>query len=215
MNELSAAWQVPEIAALLPDQYFADGFIFAIAASPDIPLPERWMPWLIEQNTTQLSLSAAHADVLADALMGGLRAHLNRMRLDTSLLPDYLPAAGLSDTVSQAISAWLSGLVAAHRHLEPVWGTAWQNLQQTETLTPGQEDPSLRLRRCLKLFTTLADPQLALAQRSETEAAHLNNSWPSLLAHLPGMLKEYVALAGELAGALPNQFEMFSKTRSD
>ena len=42
-----------------------------------------------------------------------------------------------------------------------------------------------------------------------TNIAGLQQHLPQLAAQLPAMLKEYVDLAGELAGVLPDQFETF------
>ncbi|TAP38610.1 hypothetical protein [Alteromonas sp. KUL49] len=64
----------------------------------------------------------------------------------------------------------------------------------------------------MKLFSTLADLDLALAQRSESNAAALQQNVPLLWKQLPSILKDYVSLAGDLAQALPNQFESFTQS---
>ena len=69
----------------------------------------------------------------------------------------------------------------------------------------------MRLSRCLKMFSTLANVDLALKHRTEEQAAQLNSNLTLLIKQLPAVLQDYIKLAGELAGALPNQFEMFNK----
>ena len=48
-----------------------------------------------------------------------------------------------------------------------------------------------------------------MERRTDEQAAALQQHLPQLAAQLPAMLKEYVDLAGELAGVLPDQFETF------
>ena len=69
-----------------------------------------------------------------------------------------------------------------------------------------------RLNRCLKLFTTLADPQSRLQQTPPEKRQELADGLPRLAASLPPMLREYVAISGELVQVLPNQFEVVPKT---
>ncbi|GEA05276.1 hypothetical protein KUL42_00370 [Alteromonas sp. KUL42] len=73
------------------------------------------------------------------------------------------------------------------------------------------ESPEIRLTRCLRLFSTLANVDLAMSSRSATKAQMLQENITSLIKQLPAILVEYTTLAGELAAALPNQFETFAK----
>ena len=43
-----------KLTHVLPSAYKADGMIFAVAASPEIPMPEQWMPWLIQSSSSAL-----------------------------------------------------------------------------------------------------------------------------------------------------------------
>ena len=72
-----------------------------------------------------------------------------------------------------------------------------------------------RLNRCLKLFTTLADPQSRLQQTPPEKRQQLTAGLPRLAESLPSMLKEYVAISGELVQVLPNQFEVIPKTSGE
>ena len=207
-TRLADLYDSPTLTALLPSKSYVEGFIFAIATAPEIPMPETWMPWLISGSAS--ANSTADFDFLADGLMDGLRHHLRTMRDDHVLLPAHCESTA-DKPVADTLSIWLTGLLAAHKQLEPCWQRAWTLAQQQPATDKavGKEDPALRLRRCLKLFTTLADVELALSVRSAQDAQRLQENLVILVKQLPQMLKEYVELAGELAGALPNQFESF------
>jgi len=73
------------------------------------------------------------------------------------------------------------------------------------------EDPARRLTRCLKLFLTLANVELALQKRSQEQREQLVENLPKLADQLPSLAKEYVTIAGELSAVLPNQFESFTQ----
>ena len=198
--------------SVLPERSFAEGFIFAVAASPEIPMPETWMPWLV-QNSRE-SHPSLSMDKLAEGLMHALRDTLGKMRVETSCIPHaYLQLQGNGD-LSSDLEKWLTGLLAAHKQLEPCWQRAWTLATETDmnTSRDTQEAPEKRLRRCLSLFSTLADIELALSIRNQENAVQLKEHMPALVKQIPSMLKEYTLLAGELAAVLPNQFETFVKT---
>ena len=205
----SSLFSEPALAALLPSQCHCRGFIFAVATSPEIPMPEQWMPWLVAN--APVAASDVSFEHMAEGLMDGLRQNLQAMRNNTSLLPGVCQ---WHDNAAERkeLTAWLSGLLSAHGRLEPVWQRAWQlavSNPEKDKGVKGSEDPAKRLSRCLKLFSTLANPGLAMERRTDEQAAALQQHLPQLAAQLPAMLKEYVDLAGELAGVLPDQFETF------
>ncbi|QJR80124.1 UPF0149 family protein [Alteromonas pelagimontana] len=209
MSDLKHLYANQEVATLLPDEYFTRGFIFAVATAPDIPLPEVWMPWLIQGQGNTLSTHII--DNLADGLMNTLRDCLQNMRDENKLLPEGCKWAK-EKAGRRNLEHWLTGLLEGHRQLEPCWQKAWKLAQEKPEKAPlaTGEDPAKRLRRCLKLFTLLADVELAKAARDEAQVSALEDNLPILYKQLPSMLAEYVRLAGELAQALPNQFEMFN-----
>lgn len=193
---------------ILPSPYKADGMVFAVAACPEIPMPEQWMPWLIQQSSD--ILVDKDVNVLADALMNNLRAHLRCMRDERAALPRacvFNENTQLPATVAQ----WLEGLLYAHQQLENVWQQAWQKFCEDSKIEQGQELPEKRLSRCLKLFSTLANVELAMQSRNALQAQQLKENLPMLWKQLPAILNDYVCLAGQLASALPNQFETFTK----
>ena len=219
---------------VLPPPMQADGMIFAVAATPEIPMPEQWMPWFIQQSGSRLIDS--DVDELADTLMNGLRAHLDFMRqgrgpLDSALFVAVDTPSGARP--SESLVLWLNGLLQVHKMVEPVWQSAWRHLEQKRdkksdkklyeqasedkskahqgTRDDAQETPEVRLSRCLKMFSTLANVELALKHRTDEQAAQLNANLTLLIKQLPAVLQDYIKLAGELADALPNQFEMFNK----
>ncbi|MAI63501.1 MAG: hypothetical protein CL600_01240 [Alteromonas sp.] len=220
---------------VLPSAEKVDGMIFAVAACPEIPMPEQWMPWLIQSASSQLVDS--DVDILADTLMNGLRAHLDFMRQGRIALPPHCMEtivttdAGKEEMIkpSSALSQWLNGLLIVHKNVEPVWQNAWQlaekkqanidrlNHEDAEEKAANNEGeaPEVQLSRCLKLFTTLANIDLAYQQRQPQHAEQLSKNLPILVKQLPALLKDYTTLAGDLAGALPNQFEMFTKKEKE
>ena len=203
----------PCFKQVMPSAAHVDGMIFAVAASPEIPMPEQWMPWLIQSSSSHLI--DKDVDKLADTLMNGLRAHLDVMRNEAlSLSPDFLVANNMKSGVrpSKALVEWLNGLLQGHKHVEPVWQSAWDRFAKQSSALAGQaESPEVRLARCLKLFSTLANVELALQYRNEKQTAQLEANLEMLIKQVPSMLRDYIQLAGELADALPNQFETFVK----
>lgn len=202
------------LKGVLPNVYHVDGMIFAVAAAPEIPMPEQWMPWLVQPKDN--TLLKDDVDELADALMNGLRAHLDAMRKQLPPLPLSLLEPDESHgniRPSHELVHWLNGLLQVHKQLEPIWHEAWQKLEQQRNECSDKESPVARLSRCLKLFTTLANVDLALKYRSEEQAEQLESNLALLINQLLSLLNDYTALAGELAEALPNQFETFTQPR--
>ena len=215
---------LPGFESVLPNAYHVDGMIFAVASAPEIPMPEQWMPWLIKSSDSHLV--DKDVDKLADTLMNGLRAHLDFMRQEKSPLPIELtvaPKVQGSIRPSKELESWLNGLLQVHKQLEPVWQNAWSYLEKhveknkvntndSQKNEPEQTEPAeVRLSRCLKLFSTLANIDLALSYRNDKQAAQLESNINMLVKQLPSMLADYTKLSGELAGALPNQFDTFNK----
>lgn len=199
--------------SVLPERSFAEGFIFAVAACPEIPMPETWMPWLVQGNRE--SHPSLSMDTLAEGLMHALRETLGKMRGEIGCMPQAYLRLQENGEVASDLEKWLTGLLAAHKQLEPCWQRAWTLAAELDksTSTDKQEAPEKRLRRCLSLFSTLADVELALSMRNEENATQLKEHMPALVKQIPSMLKEYIALAGELAAVLPNQFETFVKNQ--
>lgn len=201
----------PEFSCLLPSQMYCRGFIFAVAACPEIPMPESWMPWLIKQDSRPADNTSF--DHLAEGLMDGLRQELQVMREGGKLVPNDC-VWNVDAAERLALSEWLTGLLSAHSQMEPVWQDAWLLAQQHPEQDEGvqkSEDPARRLTRCLKLFSTLANVELALQKRSEDQREQLTENLPKLADQLPSLAKEYVIVAGELSAVLPNQFESFTQ----
>lgn len=203
---------LPNFENVLPSTYQVDGMIFAVASAPEIPMPEQWMPLLIQSGDSKLV--DKDVDKLADALMNGLRAHLDFMRQEKSPLPEELISTEEVNGFrrpSKALEGWLTGLLHVHKLLEPVWENAWQQFEK-KSGDSTNEAPEARLSRCLKLFSTLANVDLALSYRNEEQTEQLKMNMALLIKQLPSVLADYTKLSGELAGALPDQFETFSKT---
>jgi len=209
INVIKPVFKDGKFKHVLSSAYKADGMVFAVAACPEIPMPEQWMPWLIQNSSD--TLTDSDVDVLADTLMNTLRAHLHSMRDERAALPDDCVYSANIPPIPRVLAEWLEGLLFAHQQLEGVWQQAWQKLSVEDLLEQGQEMPEKRLSRCLKLFSTLANIDLALMSRNAQQAQQLKDNLPLLWKQLPAVLNDYVCLAGQLASALPNQFETFTK----
>lgn len=201
----------PEFSRLLPTQMYCRGFIFAVASCPEIPMPESWMPWLIKQDCRPADNTSF--DQLAEGLMDGLREVLQAMREGRDLVPES--CVWHADAMKRSsLSEWLTGLLSAHSQMETIWQQAWSMAQNNPQKDKGilhEEDPARRLTRCLKLFSTLANVELALLKRTPEQAEQLTANVAKLAEQLPLMAKEYVSIAGELSAVLPNQFESFTQ----
>lgn len=204
IDALQSVYQHPGMEQVLPAKHYTDGFVCAIAAAPEIPMPERWMPWLIQQPGD--ALSSANVDQLADALMNCLRMHLCSMRDNAVALPeDCLWRETRESSIPLVLSQWLSGFLHAHQQVESDWQLVWQD--------NADDQNNQRLTRSLRLFSTLADIELALKSRTPEQATQLQENAPLLWRQLPQQLVDYVNLAGQLAMNLPNQFETFTKQK--
>ncbi|MFT5676453.1 MAG: hypothetical protein ACI808_002398 [Paraglaciecola sp.] len=186
------------------------GLIFAVAAAPEIPMPEKWLIWVFKQRG-QLSCEQ-QADKLTDVLMGLLQRQLKNMSDGKISLPaDFQYPHEISP--ENHVSRWFAGLLAGHSQLENVWQQAWQKMgaQSAEQIFVLQRD----LRHCLGLFSTFADIPLALQQAQDKGGSEhqtkLEGSLPKIFLSLPESLQTYVNLSGKLVDFLPNQFETFSK----
>lgn len=217
INVIADTLEQPCFKQVLPSAAKVDGMIFAVAATPEIPMPEQWMPWLIQKSASHLI--DKDVDNLAETLMNGLRAHLDYMRNDAVPLSENMLAPVKTDKgvrPSIALVDWLNGLLQIHKQVEPVWQNAWDRFAKQKDVGKDQtesssESPEVRLSRCLKLFSTLANVDLALQYRNEAQAKQLEENLAMLIKQIPAVLSDYTQLAGELADALPNQFETFVK----
>ena len=203
--KLSTLYENQLYTDVLPSFHYVRGFIFAIGASPDIPVPEQWMPKLVQHTGHHSAMDAQQVDRLADALMNELRDVLNAMRNDTDLLPKDL--TWQESDYSSSFCQWLGGLMEGHHVVEASWQTAWQKAERKQASS--LETLATDLTRCLKLFTTLAKPSLALSAMDKDKALVFERDLNVLAKQVPNMLREYVGLAGTLAQFLPNQFETF------
>lgn len=198
------------LTGVLQSYDYICGLIFAVASSPEIPMPEQWLLWVFKQRGRLRD--EQQADGLSDALMALLQQQLKDMSDECISLPaDYQYPQDISR--QNRVSQWFSGLLAGHSQLEPVWQHAWMKMGK-------QAEPQMfilqkNLRHCLSLFSSFADIPLALEQAAEkggsTQKERLENMLPKIFLSLPESLTTYVKLSGKLVDYLPNQFETFKK----
>lgn len=210
MNEvptLTSLYRDRACAALLAPQPFVEGLIIAVAACPEIPLPEQWMPWTIRIEENAAVSSTLDLQPLTSSLMQYFTDVLAAMRARKMLVPTRLNS-GLSAhqaQVPESVMLWCQGVMTGHQQLESVWQCAW-----TSEAAARIDSAEKRLERCLRLFSTLASPDMALQRRDEASRARLQAALPQLVSQLGIILQDYILLADELAQCLPHQFETFT-----
>lgn len=201
-------YQNPEIADMLHSRYYVEGALFGAAVTPEIPMPDVWLPWAIKhhgqmQNNQQ-------ADTITDALFDYFKYCLRQMKDNAQCLPSYavfeVGESGFSDA-SSPLSQWLQGVLMAHSNMESVWQNAWQLMQDKDP----EQAPLLakKLKHSLGMFSTFADLALASEQAKKRGQTDFERKLPLIALSLPEALKTYVSISGELASYLPNQFETF------
>ena len=181
-----------------------DGLMFAIAAAPEIPMPATWLPWIVK---TSGNIEAKDADELTSLLLALLKHRLSEMQDETFLLPKDCQFHATQSNLP--LKQWLTGLMVGHQQLEPVWLEAWQCVQQQEpqVLTKLKRD----LSHCLLMFSTFAEPELAIEQAKQKGNNELVEKLPVIFQSFPKALKQYVDISGSLVSYIPNQFEMYDK----
>lgn len=187
---------------VIHDPMYIRGLLFAVCASPDIPMPEQWFPWIIKDSG---AIDAKQVDKIGDVLMNMLKQQLHTMRDDQVALP----ADCLYDTQPENLEAWLTGLLAGHSLLEKTWQQGWNLMldkQEADANTLGQD-----LKRCLKMFSTFADPQSAIDAAQQAGDNEFADKLRKLAPSLDAILRDYVRISGILVAHLPNQFEVFEK----
>ena len=194
------------LSGVLHPYAFIRGLIFAVAAAPEIPMPEVWLPWAIKTNN-QLT-STEQADELTDILMKVLQEQLKDMSEEKIALPKDVTFTPQSQE-SSPVAIWCQGLLFGHSQLEPIWQQAWNKMKVSEKTQMQQLQKDLS--HCLYMFSTFADVPLAVKQAEGRGNDQLLNILPKIFLSFPQTLKTYVGLSGRLVDFLPNQFETFVK----
>ncbi|WP_299076801.1 UPF0149 family protein [uncultured Paraglaciecola sp.] len=203
---LSSLCESDELIDVLHPYAFIQGLVFAVAAAPEIPMPEQWLPWVIK-TSNQLT-STEQADKLTDILMKVLQVQLKSMSEEKIHLPLGVTFHANSQEPS-AVALWCQGILFGHSQLEPVWQHAWNKMKISGVSQMQQLQKDLS--HCLYMFTTFADVPLAVKQAEKRGNDQLLNILPKIFLSFPETLKTYVGLSGRLVDFLPNQFETFEQ----
>jgi uncharacterized protein len=195
-----------ELLGVLHPYAFIQGVVFAVAAAPEIPMPEKWLPWVIK-TSNQLT-STEQADNLTDILMKTLQLQLKSLSEEKIHLPEGITFSQ-DGKVRSPIALWCQGMLFGHSQLESVWQKAWSKMQVSEVTQMQQLQKDLS--HCLYMFTTFADIPLAVKQAENRGNNQLLNILPKIFLSFPETLKTYVGLSGRLVDFLPNQFETFEQ----
>jgi uncharacterized protein len=199
-DDLASVLSDSSLKAHVKPDAFISGVIFGVSASPEIPMPEAWMPWVLD-GPHEIPLNNEDVDKLAGGLIAQLQWQLAAMRNEKTLLPSQCKFEH-NESSKVMLETWLQGVLFAHQNLENVWQSAWDQASKDED--------AARLTRCLKCFSVLANSELTLSQLSQQKREELANNLPTLAKQLNGLLVDYVNLAGELADNLPGQFELYT-----
>lgn len=203
---LSSLCDSETLSGVLHPYAFIQGIIFAVAAAPEIPMPEKWLPWVIKTNN-QLTCTE-QADNLTDILMKVLQEQLKSMSEEKIHLPLGVTFVQ-GESEQSSVALWCRGILLGHGQLEPVWQQAWDKMRVSEVSEMRQLQKDLS--HCLYMFTTFADIPLAVQQAEKRGNDQLLNILPRIFLSFPETLKTYVGLSGRLVDFLPNQFETFQK----
>lgn len=202
---LQALYEQPQHVHFLQSRYYVEGVITGACACPEIPLPDTWLPWTIrEHNQVE---DSEQADYIFTKLFAFFKSVLAQMKDQSLALPSY--AVYESESETSALSKYCQGLLYAHQATEKEWALAWQSMQQQAP----EAAPSLSkdLQHCLLVFSTFANPKLAIEQASARDESELSAKLPLIAASLPQTLAKYVSISGEVASFLPDQFETFQQ----
>ena len=205
-TSLHSLCETAELVDVLHPYAFIQGVVFAVAAAPEIPMPEKWLPWAIK-TSNQLA-STEQADNLTDILMKILQLQLKSMSEEKIHLP--IGITFNQDVKGQSsVALWCQGMLFGHSQLESVWQDAWNKMQVTDStqMQRLQKD----LSHCLYMFSTFADIPLAIKQAENRGNDQLLNILPKIFLSFPQTLNTYVGLSGRLIEFLPNQFETFEQ----
>jgi uncharacterized protein len=163
---------------------YVQGLVFAVAAAPEIPMPDKWLLWVFKQHGQITDIQ--QADKLTDLLMKELQRQLQLMRTNSIELPQHFAFPSL---------------------LETVWQDAWDRVEKQAP----EQLPSMQknLRHCLSMFTTFADISFARNQAIQQSNHDLEAQLPTIFLSLTDALQTYVRLSGVLVDFMPDQFETF------
>lgn len=209
LMNLQALYELSEHTRFLHSRFFVEGVITGACASPEIPLADTWLPWTLSgrPQNQQNAMSEAQTELIFEHLFGFFKATLVRMKDGQLLLPDY---AKYRDKDSSApLAEYCAGLMMAHQSCESLWAEAWQSMQAGQS--PDPKKMAKKLKHCLLVFSTFANPHLAIEQASSRGEADLQQKLPKIAQSLQATLEQYVEISGELAAYLPNQFETFQQ----
>ena len=203
---LSSLCDSEELLDVLHPYAFIQGLVFAVSAAPEIPMPEKWLPWAIK--TSNQLVNNQQADNLTDILMKMLQEQLKSMSQEKIQLPVGI-TFDHDGREQSSVAVWCQGMLFGHSQLEPIWQHAWTKMQVSEVKQMQQLQKDLS--HCLYMFTTFADIPLAVKQAENRGNDQLLNILPKIFLSFPETLKTYVGLSGRLVDFLPNQFETFEK----
>ncbi len=191
----------------LQNQFFVEGTILGACSCPEIPLPDDWLPWtILHHNKIE---DTVQADRVFSQLFEYFRCVLAEMRNNIYAPPRYLQYSLASSNLE--LQSFMQGLIYAHQQCESIWQNAWVLMQAKNA----EKAPSLSkdLKHCILMFSTFADIKQATMQAEQRNESAFSQNLPTISRSIPAAISKYLAISGELAAYLPNQFETFEQIR--
>lgn len=205
LKTLENFYDYQDNSSIFQSPFYIRGLLFAVCASPDIPMPEQWFPWVVKQGG---EIQSHQIDKVANILMQMLKEQLQAMRDEKVQLPADCHFESVENQ-NDHLQQWMTGLTTGHSLLESVWQEAWQAMMEKQADV--SEVFAKDLSRCLRMFSTFADIELAIKQAEQRSAENFKEQLPVLAKSISNCLRDYVRLSGDLVSFLPNQFDTFQK----
>ena len=198
LEKLSRTRQKSQLAQVTFSTDYIAGVVFAISASPEIPMPQEWFALTFSTQPERASqqLLNEYCDDLIELFKAQAIDIQNRHIWHPPHTHDE-PALTRDSTLAH----WCRGFLFAHKHLEAQWRRGWHLVSQKEPAKVVEFDRTLT--RVLKLASTLADFEFALQQRQAPQRQQLTASRHQLIASLASCLREYIVIAESLSMVLP------------
>ena len=209
LTKITDITSTPVFRQVIQPTEYISGMIFAIAACPELPMPNHWLPLVFKSPPERAK--DQQINQLFDDLMSVFKVQLLDIQSSEIGLPSQCVSVN-NECSDASIAQWCKGFVFAHSNNQSCWQRAWDiKSDDTKLIKKYSKD----LSRILKLTSTLADFTFALEQRQESQRKALLDNKLSLHKSLIPCLREYLVIAEELSKVLPENIELQSSAGNE